>query len=87
MAVPSPVPWLRRPAAALVVAAGLWGLAVSGTKYALGGFDPVTLLSIELLAGAGVLWAALLVRGYRPPGSWWLPAVLGLLEPGAGVSG
>jgi O-acetylserine/cysteine efflux transporter len=80
-AVPAPVPWLRRPAVALVVAAGLWGVAVSGTKYALGGFDPVTLLSIELLAGAGVLWVALLVRGYRPPKSWWLPAVLGLLEP------
>ena len=75
------VPWLRRPAVALVVAAGLWGVAVSGTKYALGGFDPVTLLSIELLAGAAVLWVALLVRGYRPPRSWWLPAVLGLLEP------
>jgi len=72
---------LRRPAVALVVAAGLWGMAVSGTKYALGGFDPVTLLSVELLAGAGVLWAALLVRGYRPPGSWWLPVLLGLLEP------
>src|ERR1022692_4748388 len=87
MAAPAPVArairmaGLRRPAAALVVAAGLWGVAVSGTKYALGGFDPVTLLSIELLAGTGVLWAALLVRGYRPPGSWWLPALLGLLEP------
>ena len=75
------MPWLHRPAAALVVAAGLWGMAVSGTKYALGGFDPVTLLSVELLAGAGVLWVALLVRGYRPPRSWWLPVVLGLLEP------
>ena len=81
MAVPSSLPWLRRPAVALVVAAGLWGMAVSGTKYALGGFDPVTLLSIELLAGAAVLWVALLARGYRPPRSWWLPAVLGLLEP------
>ena len=81
MAVPSPVPWLRRPAVALVVAAGLWGAAVSGTKYALDGFDPVTLLSVELLAGAGVLWVALFVRGYRPTKSWWLPAVLGLLEP------
>jgi O-acetylserine/cysteine efflux transporter len=81
MAASPPVPWLRRPAVALVVAAGLWGVAVSGTKYALGGFDPVTLLSIELLTGAGVLWVALLVRGYRPPRSWWLPAVLGLLEP------
>jgi O-acetylserine/cysteine efflux transporter len=72
---------LRRPAVALTAAAGLWGAAVSGTKYALGGFDPVTLLSIELLAGAGVLWVALLIRGYRPPASWWLPALLGLLEP------
>jgi O-acetylserine/cysteine efflux transporter len=80
-AVPSPVRWLHRPATALVAAAALWGLAVSGTKFALGGFDPVTLLSIELLAGAGVLWVALLIRGYRPPRSWWLPAVLGLLEP------
>src|SRR3984957_10592837 len=80
-AVSSPGPWLRRPAVALVVAAGLWGVAVSGTKYALGGFDPVTLLSIELLAGAGVLWVALLVRVSPPPNSWWLPAVLGLLEP------
>jgi O-acetylserine/cysteine efflux transporter len=81
LAIPSPAARLRRPAVALVAAAGLWGVAVSGTKYALGGFDAVTLLSIELLAGAGVLWAALLVRGYRPPGSWWLPALLGLLEP------
>ena len=81
MAVPSSRPWLRRPAVALVVAAGLWGVAVSGTKYALGGFDPVTLLSVELLAGAAVLWVALLIRGYRPPRSWWLPALLGLLEP------
>jgi O-acetylserine/cysteine efflux transporter len=70
-----------RSAVALVIAAGLWGMAVSGTKYALGGFDPVTLLSIELVAGATVLWAALLIRGYRAPGSWWLPALLGLLEP------
>jgi O-acetylserine/cysteine efflux transporter len=84
--VPAPVrslrrPGLRRPVVALVAAAGLWGAAVSGTKYALGGFDPVTLLSVELLAAAGVLWAALLARGCRRPASWWLPALLGLLEP------
>ncbi len=72
---------MRSPTAALLAAAGLWGVAVTGTKYALGGFDPVTLLSVELVAGAGVLWAALLIRGYRPPGSWWLPVLLGLLEP------
>jgi O-acetylserine/cysteine efflux transporter len=79
--VPSRVPRLRRPAVALAAAAGLWGTAVTGTKYALGGFDPVTLLSVELLAGTGILWAALLVRGYRPPRPWWLPGLLGLLEP------
>lgn len=71
----------RRPLVALIVASVLWGGAVSGTKYALGGFGPVTLLTIELVPAAGVLWAVLLVRGYRPPGSWWLPALLGLLEP------
>src|SRR6202050_5824649 len=71
----------RSPTVALLAAAGLWGVAVTGTKYALGGFDPVTLLSIELIAGAGVLWAALLIRGYRAPGSWGLPALRGLLEP------
>ena len=75
------VPGLAWPLAALVVASVLWGGAVTGTKYALGGFDPVTLLSVELAAATAALWAALLVRGYRPPGSWWLPAVLGLLEP------
>jgi O-acetylserine/cysteine efflux transporter len=74
-------PGLALPLAALVAASVLWGGAVTGTKYALGGFGPVTLLSIELVAATAVLWAALAVRGYRPPGCWWLPAVLGLLEP------
>jgi drug/metabolite transporter (DMT)-like permease len=72
---------MRRPAVALVLASVLWGGAVTGTKYALRGFSPVTLLSVELLAAAGVLWAALRVRGYRPTRSWWLPVLLGLLEP------
>lgn len=72
---------MRQPLAALCVASVLWGAAVSGTKYALSGFGPVTLLSVELVAAAILLWAALLIRGYRPPGSWWLPALLGLLEP------
>src|ERR1700729_840421 len=71
-----------RPLAALVAASVLWGGAVSGTKYALGGFGPLTPLSVDRVAAAAVLWIVLLVRGYRPPGSWWLPALLGLLEPG-----
>jgi O-acetylserine/cysteine efflux transporter len=71
----------RRPVVGLGVAAGLWGVAVSGTKFALGGFDPVSLLCVELVAATVVLWVVLVVRGYRPPGSWWLPVLLGLLEP------
>ncbi len=71
----------RRPLLALMVAAALWGGAVTGTKYALGGFDPATLLTIELSAATGALWAVLLIRGYRPPQTWRLPVLLGLLEP------
>jgi O-acetylserine/cysteine efflux transporter len=71
----------RRPLVALVVAAALWGGAVTGTKYALGGFGPLTLVSVELMAATGALWAVLLARGYRPPQTWRLPVLLGLLEP------
>src|SRR4051794_36507232 len=69
------------PSGALVLAAMLWGLATTGTKFALRGFDPVTLLAVELVAATAVLWVVLLVRGYRPPPSWRLVAALGLLEP------
>jgi len=72
---------MNRPLMALMLAALLWGGAVTGTKYALGGFGPVTLLAVELTAAAVVLWAVTLVRGYRPPRRWWLPVLLGLLEP------
>lgn len=72
---------MRRCLLGLVMASALWGGAVCATKYALGGFAPVTLLAVELAAAAAVLWAALLIRGYRAPRVWWLPLVLGLLEP------
>jgi drug/metabolite transporter (DMT)-like permease len=72
---------VRRCLLGLIVASVLWGGAVSGTKFALGGFAPVTLLATELAAAAAVLWLALLARGYRAPRVWWLPVVLGLLEP------
>jgi O-acetylserine/cysteine efflux transporter len=72
---------MRRCLVGLVVASGLWGGAVCGTKYALGGFGPVTLLAVALVAAAALLWVALLARGYRAPRTWWLPIVLGLLEP------
>jgi O-acetylserine/cysteine efflux transporter len=69
------------PLAALVLASALWGGAVAGTKYALRAFDPVTLLSVELVAATAALWAVLLIRGYRPPPSWAIAVLLGLLEP------
>ncbi len=72
---------MRRSLLGLVVASVLWGGAVSGTKFALAGFAPVTLLAIELAAAAALLWLTLLARGYRAPRVWWLPVVLGLLEP------
>ena len=78
---------LRGPLVALVAASALWGGAISGTKFALRGFDPITLLSIELVAATGALWAVLLVRGYRPPRSWRLPVLLGMLEPAVAYLG
>jgi O-acetylserine/cysteine efflux transporter len=39
------------------------------------------LLSTELLAATFTLWAVLLLSGYRPPASWRVAALLGLLEP------
>jgi O-acetylserine/cysteine efflux transporter len=69
------------PLAALMVASALWGGAVAGTKYALRAFDPVTLLSVELVAATAALWAVLVIRGYRPPPSWPVAMLLGLLEP------
>ena len=68
------------PLPALVVASALWGGAVAGTKYALRAFDPVTLLSVELVAATAALWAVLVIRGYRPPPSWPVAMLLGLLE-------
>lgn len=65
-----------------MVAALLFGIAPTGTKYALGGFGPVTVLVVELLAATIVLWLALLCNGYRRPRCWRRVLVLGLLEPG-----
>ena len=77
-------PYLVRegPIAGLIAASALWGGAVAGTKYALDGFDPYTLLAVELVGATAVLWGAALARGVRLPQSWKLAVVLGLLEPG-----
>jgi O-acetylserine/cysteine efflux transporter len=77
-----PVAIDRHPVPALILASAMWGGAVSAVKFALGGFDALTLLTIELLAATTVLWAALIVGGYRPPRSWTVAVVLGVLEPG-----
>ena len=84
-----------RPVAGLVLASLLFGGAVTGTKYALRGFDAITLLLVELCCATAVLWILLLRRpgsgdhsglsgglGGRIPRSWRLALLLGLLEPG-----
>ena len=43
------------------------GVAMTGTKFAIGGFGPLTLLAVELVAATVALWIALLVRGYQRP--------------------
>ena len=70
-----------RPLLYLMLAAALWGAAVSATKFALHGFDPLALLTVELMAATITLWAALLATGYRPPASLRVAVLLGLLEP------
>ena len=72
----------RRAIGVLILASALWGGALTGTEYALGGFDPFILLLIALAAATLALWVLLLIRGLRAPRSWLLPVVLGLLEPG-----
>jgi O-acetylserine/cysteine efflux transporter len=72
----------RHPVLALTLASAMWGGAVTAIKFALGGFDALTLLTVELLAATVVLWIALIASGYRPPRSWMVAAVLGVLEPG-----
>ena len=79
--------------AQLFVAAALWGGATTGTKYALRGFGPVTLLAVELVAAAVALSAADRIRRRRPRAvvgtvpSWRLAATLGLLEPATAYLG
>lgn len=67
--------------AALCLAAVLFGSANTGTKYALGGFDPVSLLAVELVLATVVLWSCLWRRGLRRPASLGRVLVLGLFEP------
>jgi O-acetylserine/cysteine efflux transporter len=71
----------RAPVLALVVAAASWGVATTGTKYALQGFGPLSLLSFELTLAALVLGAVVAVRGFRRPACLARVALMGLCEP------
>ena len=73
----------RLPVAALIIASLFWGTAVSVTKYALGGFGPVTLLAISLIAGTALLWTTVILRGHRPPPPWRRALLLGLARTSA----
>ncbi|MGH3167542.1 MAG: DMT family transporter [Trebonia sp.] len=67
----------------LVLAALLWGSADTFTKYALGSWQPITLLTAQLAGANLVLWTVLLLRGYRWPRAQWSRLfLLGALEPG-----
>ena len=70
------------PVAALTLSAVSFRVASTGTKFALDGFGPVTVLVLELVAATIVLWILLLRRGYRRPRSWRRVLLLGALEPG-----
>lgn len=71
----------RGPVIALCLAALSFGSANTGTKYALGGFQPVGLLAVELALATALLWAVVAVRGLRRPRSLARVALLGLFEP------
>jgi drug/metabolite transporter (DMT)-like permease len=71
----------RGPVAALCLAAVSFGSANTGTKYALGGFDPVGLLAVELVLATAVLWCCVSLRGFRRPASLGRVLLLGLFEP------
>ncbi len=71
----------RGPLLALGVAAVSFGSASTGTKYALGGFEPVALLAFELVLATAMLWILVAWRGFRQPRSLARVAALGLFEP------
>ena len=70
------------PVLSLVLAAGLWGGAITGTKFALRGFDPTMLLGVELVAATVALWLIMLARGASIAIPWRVAVPLGVLEPG-----
>jgi drug/metabolite transporter (DMT)-like permease len=75
----------RRPRALplMTLAALSWGSGIVMTKITLEQLAPLDVLAVELVIGAGVVWAVLFARGgLGPLADWRAFAVLGLLEPG-----
>jgi drug/metabolite transporter (DMT)-like permease len=75
----------RMPSAVLlIVACALWGAATVMNKALLVAIPPVSLLAIQLIPSAAVLWVAARLSGIRFLKGWGvLPLVmLGLLNPG-----
>lgn len=68
----------------LIVACALWGAATVMNKALLVAIPPVSLLVLQLIPSAAVLWVAVLLTGVRVPKALLLvPLVmLGLLNPG-----
>src|SRR5436190_20681365 len=74
----------RPPALPLMALASLsWGAGIVMTKITLEQLAPLDVLAVELVVGAGVVWAVLFARGGVGRLSGWRGfALLGLLEPG-----
>jgi probable blue pigment (indigoidine) exporter len=74
----------RTAVAALVAAAGCWGIGTVASKQVVDDVAPLTLLPVQLLASCGVLLLVALAR--REPLNWTPPvrrlAALGVLNPG-----
>jgi drug/metabolite transporter (DMT)-like permease len=65
----------------LLAAATGWGVAVTATKYALEGFDPMSMLLVKLMAATAVLWTVAATRGLSSTSAKGRLAVLGFFEP------
>ncbi|WP_169454367.1 DMT family transporter [Catelliglobosispora koreensis] len=76
------------PRLALLGAVLCWGGSTAVTKYALGGFPPMTLLLIELVVANLILWPLLIIRkGLTRPDRLWRFALLGFFEPALAYAG
>jgi drug/metabolite transporter (DMT)-like permease len=80
---------MRHPTARLLLALAAlgWGAATTATKYALSAFGPMTLLTIELVSAAVVLWTVMAIRRVPRPLRRRRLALLALFEPALAYGG